>query len=458
VGDDAELKDGAERRGRRSACNKGATIEITAGLDKSHLVRIKLDYGSDGLEVDLPDQRTIVIEPSFVPAIDDSRAALVAALRAPLGPPPLRQIAGRGQKIAISVCDITRAQPREAMLRALFEEMPGIEPRDVTILIATGTHRANTSAELERMLGRDILANYDVINHDSRDESSLAYVGHTKSGAPVYLNRKWLAADIRITTGFVEPHFFAGFSGGAKMIAPGLAGLKTVLVLHDAKHIGSPKATWGVIDSNPVQDDIREIARTTGVSFSIDVTLNRDQEITGVFAGELFAEHEQACSFSRNSVMCPVDFLFDVVLTTNSGYPLDQNLYQAVKGMSAAAEIVRPGGTIVCAAECRDGLPSHGLYGELLASRTTPAALLQMINAPGFACADAWQVQVQAQILMKSRVLVKNSFITHDEIRAAHFEPVHDVGKSVSAALKAAGPEPRLCVLPRGPQTIPYVR
>jgi lactate racemase len=421
-------------------------------------MRIRLDYGSKGLEVDLPDERVTVIEPSFVPAIDNLHAALVAALRAPIGRPPLRDIVRPGQKIAISVCDITRAQPREAMLRSVFEEMPGINPDDVTVLIATGTHRTNTRAELERMLGHDILANYTVINHDSRDESSLAYVGDTKSGAPIYLNRKWLAADIRITTGFVEPHFFAGFSGGAKMVAPGLAGLKTVLVLHDAKRIGSPNATWGVIDGNPVQDDIREIARTTGVTFSIDVTLNRDQEITGVFTGELFAEHRQACLFSKKSVMCPVDSLFDVVLTTNSGYPLDQNLYQAVKGMSAAAKVIKPGGTIVCAAECRDGLPNHGSYGELLASRPTAAELLQMINAPGFSRPDAWQVQVQAQILMKSKVLVKNSFMKDHEIRAAHLEPVDDIGESVSAALNATGPEATLCVLPQGPQTIPYLR
>jgi lactate racemase len=422
------------------------------------LVRIRLDYGSEGLEVDLPDERVTVIEPTFVPAIDDPHAALVAALRAPIGRPPLRHIVRRGQKIAISVCDITRAQPREAMLRALFQEMPGINPKDVTILIATGTHRGNTRAELERMLGHDILANYTVINHDSRDQSSLAYAGLTQTGAPIYLNRHWLAADVRITAGFVEPHFFAGFSGGAKMVAPGLAGLKTVLVLHDARRIGSANATWGIIEGNPVQDDIREIARMTGVTFSIDVTLNRNQQVTGVFAGELFAEHEKACLFSKDTVMCPVDFLFDVVLTTNSGYPLDQNLYQAVKGISAAAKIIKPGATIVCAAECRDGLPNHGSYSELLASRSTPAALLEMINAPGFACADAWQVQVQARILMQSKVLVKNSFLTDHEVRAAHFEPVHDIGKSVSAALNAGGSKATLCVLPRGPQTIPYLR
>src|SRR5215468_1502317 len=408
-------------------------------------MKLRLDYGSDGLDVELPDQRTTVIEPSFLPAIEDAHAALVAALRHPIGRPPLRDIVRPGQKIAISVCDITRAQPRAAMLRALFEEMPGINPHDVTILIATGTHRTNTRAELERMLGHDIVATYPVVNHDSRDDSTLAHVGETRTGVPIFLNKKWLAADVRITTGFVEPHFFAGFSGGAKMVAPGLAGLKTVLVLHDAKRIGSPHATWGVIEGNPVQDDVREIARTTGVTFSIDVTLNRDHEITAVFAGELFAEHGQACAFSKASVMCPVDVPFDVVLTTNAGYPLDQNLYQAVKGMSAAAKVIRSGGTIVCAAECRDGLPNHGSYGQVLASRPTPAALLEMINTPGYAVPDAWQVQVQAQIQMKARVLVKNGFMSDDEIRAAHFEPVADVRRGVCDALASAGPSATLC-------------
>lgn len=420
-------------------------------------MRLTLDYGSEGLEVTLPDERVTVIEPSFLPALDNPHAALVAALRQPIGRPPLREIVRPGQKIAISVCDITRAQPREAMLKALFEEMPGHNPDDVTILVATGTHRTNTRAELERMLGHDIVARYPVVNHDSRDDASLAYLGETRAGAPIYLNKKWLAADVRITTGFVEPHFFAGFSGGAKMVAPGLAGLETVLVLHDAKRIGHANATWGVIDGNPVQDDVREIARTTGVTFSVDVTLNRNQEITAVFAGELFAEHGQACAFAKKTVMCAVDQPFDVVLTTNSGYPLDQNLYQAVKGMSAAAKVVKNGGTIVCAAECRDGLPNHGSYGEVLASQPSAEALLKMINTPGYSRPDMWQVQVQAQILMKSKVLVKNGFMSDHEIRAAHFEPVHDVAEGVVSELKARGPAATLCVLPQGPQTIPYL-
>ena len=192
-----------------------------------------------------------------------------------------------------------------------------------------------------------------MVNHDAFDEGGLEMTGRTSDGIPVLLNRHWLDADIRITLGLVEPHFFAGFSGGPKMVAPGLAGFGTTMHLHNAARIGSPRATWGITDGNPVHDSVREIATMTGVDFSLDVTINRDMRITAAYAGEMFQVHAAACEAARRTVMRPVDRPFEVVVTTNSGYPLDQNLYQAVKGMSAAAEIVREGGTIICASECR---------------------------------------------------------------------------------------------------------
>ena len=420
-------------------------------------VRIRLDYGSDGLEVDLPNERVTVIEPMARPAVPDPRATLLQAIRSPLERAPIRDIVRGGQKVAISVCDITRAQPRIEMLQSLFAEMPQVKPEDVTILIATGTHRVNTDQELERMLGRDILSRYKVINHDSRNPATLARVGTTSTGVQVYLNRQFLEADVRITTGFVEPHFFAGFSGGPKMVAPGLAGLDTVMTLHDARHIGHPSATWGITEGNPIHDDVREIARMVTLHFAIDVTLNRDQKITAAFAGDIFAEHRAACAYAKDTAMRQVPSPFDVVLTTNSGYPLDQNLYQAVKGMSAAAKIIKPGGTIVAAAECRDGLPSHGSYGAVLASAPSPQALLEMICAPGYAVPDQWQVQVQAQIQTKANVLIKTAGLGPNEIRAAHFTPIEDVSRAVEDALQQAGTGSTLCVLPQGPQTIPYL-
>jgi lactate racemase len=423
----------------------------------SRAVKVRLDYGSDGLEVDLPPGPVTVIEPVFRQADPDPHGALLAAMRAPIESPPLRALVRPGQKVAISVCDITRAQPRREMLRAIFEEIPDVPGRDITILIATGTHRINTDAELERMLGREVLDRCRVVNHDSRDDSTLERIGTTSTGVDVLLNREWRAADVRITTGFVEPHFFAGFSGGPKMVAPGLAGLATVMTLHDASRIGHPNATWGITEGNPIHDDVRAIAAMAPPTFSIDVALNREQKITAAFAGNLFAEHKRACAHVKATAMRAVPSPFDVVLTTNSGYPLDQNLYQAVKGMSAAAQIVKPGGVIVCAAECRDGLPSHGSYGEVLRSQPDPAALLAMICGRGYSRPDQWQVQVQAQIQLKARVLVKTGGLGHDDVRAAHFTPVDDVGTAVRDALASAGTAATLCVLPQGPQTIPYI-
>jgi nickel-dependent lactate racemase len=420
-------------------------------------MKLRLDYGTDGLEVDLPDERVTVIEPHPRPPAPDPHETLLRAIRSPIDSPPLREAVGAGRRIAVSVCDVTRAQPRRQTIEALLAELPGVRLEDLTILIATGTHRANTPDELERMLGSEIVRRCRIVNHDARDASTLRYVGRTSSGVPVYLNREWLDADVRITTGFVEPHFFAGFSGGPKMVAPGLAGIETVMTLHDAPRIGHPKATWGITEGNPIHDDVREIAQMVPVHFAVDVTLNREQKITAAFAGNILAEHKRACAYAKDTAMRSVPAPFDVVLTTNSGYPLDQNLYQAVKGMSAAAKIVKPAGTIVCAAECRDGLPNHGSYGQVLASQPDPARLLAMINAPGYSVPDQWQVQVQAQIQLKAQVLVKTAGLGPREIRAAHFEPVDNVEEAVREALGRAGGEATLCVLPQGPQTIPYL-
>jgi len=227
---------------------------------------------------------------------------------------------------------------------------------------------------------------------------------------------------------------------------------------HDSARIADQRATWGITEGNPIHDDVRAIAAMVPPHFSIDVALNRDQQITAVFAGNLFAEHKAACAHVKATAMRAVPEPFDVVVTTNSGYPLDQNLYQAVKGMSAAAQIVKTGGVIVCAAECRDGLPSHGSYGEVLASQPNPGALLDMIRTPGRPTRpDQWQVQVQAQVQLKAAVHVKTSGLTHDQVRAAHFTPIDDVAGTVRQVLARAGAGATLCVLPQGPQTIPYV-
>ncbi len=308
------------------------------------------------------------------------------------------------------------------------------------------------------MLGREVLSACAVVQHDAFDVARHRQVGTIPdTGTPALIEAGFVEQDVRITTGFIEPHFFAGFSGGPKMVAPGLAALQTVLDLHSAARIGHACATWGITRGNPVHDAVRAIAAQVGISFNLDVTLNREHAITNVFAGELFASHAAGCAFARQTAMAAVTASYDVVLTTNSGYPLDQNLYQSVKGMSAAAQIVKPGGSIIIASECSDGVPAHGGYRELLHQSNDPESYLRQLSEPGFSVHDQWQVQVQAQIQRKARVFVKADGLSADEIRGAWLEPTDDISRCVHARLAAAGAGARLAALPQGPQTIPYV-
>ncbi len=360
----------------------------------------------------------------------------------------------RGATVAIAVCDGTRPQPRQIVVPAILEELQTATPlENVVVLVATGTHRGNTEPELRDMLGDAVVDSVRVLNHDSRNRDALTWVGRLGADVPVWLNSQWVGADVRITTGFVEPHFFAGFSGGPKLVAPGLAGLETVLTLHDAARIGHPEARWGVTEGNPIHDDVRAIAAATGTDFALDVILTADKRIVRAFGGALLEMHRVACRAAREIAMQEVPHAFDVVVTSNSGFPLDQNLYQAVKGMSAAAQVVKPGGLIVCASECRDGFPSHGSYLSELTSASSPQELLATIASRRETVADQWQVQIQAGIQARARVVVHTSFLSDEELSAAHLEQTRDIVETVADA----GPLASICVLPEGPQTIPYL-
>jgi nickel-dependent lactate racemase len=420
-------------------------------------VQVRLSYGDDGLDIAVPDD-AVVVYPQDAPAVPDSPAALTAALRSPVSGAPLRDRIRPGQTVAISVCDGTRPQPRKLMIPAVLAELDGIiDRRDIVILVATGTHRANTEQELRSMLGDEVVDSVRIVNHDSRDKASLTWVGTLGNDVPVWLNSEWLAADIKITTGFVEPHFFAGFSGGPKMVAPGLAGLDTVLVMHDAARIAHPSATWGITDGNPVHDDVRAIAAATGVTYSLDVVLNRRKEIVAAFGGDVLQMHAAATRLARKLAMRPLAAPCDIVVTTGSGYPLDQNLYQSVKGMSAASRVISDGGMIICAAECRDGYPDHGSYRDVLRSAPTPEALLADISGRAVTVPDQWQVQIQAQIQTRARVVMHTSYLSDAELADAHLSQTSNISATVAAELRRLGPQARICVLPEGPQTIPYL-
>ena len=418
---------------------------------------VNLAYGRTGLPVEFPDDRTTVIEPTYVEGLADQVGAVREALDQPTGTAPLRALVSADQTVAISICDVTRPMPNATVLPAVLEALSHVPTSQIAIMIASGTHRATTRDELLEMLGEEIVGRNRIVVHDAFDNTELVSLGSVEGGIPVWLNRTWSKADVRITTGFVEPHFFAGFSGGPKMVAPGLAGFKTIMRLHDAEMIRSPDARWGVTEGNPIHDGVRRIAALSGVDFSIDVAINRNRQITHVAAGELFAVHRKVREVVRRTAMQSFSAPFDVVVTTNSGYPLDQNLYQTVKGMSAAAQVVKPNGVIVCASECSDGYPDHGEYLDILTRHDSADKLLTMINSPGHNRHDQWEVQVQAQIQQRAEVLLRTDGLSDAQVRSAHLTPIEDVGAATREALDRFGSDARVCVLPEGPQTIPYL-
>lgn len=398
-----------------------------------------------------------MIRAQFVPGIPDEAEALQTALRAPIASPPLGELVHPGDRVMIVHTDITRATPNDRILPVILQELEslGVARKDISLLNGLGTHRPQTEAELRAMLGDWIVENYCCLQHDCNDDQNLVSLGETAHGHPVRINRLYMESDVRILTGFIEPHFFAGFSGGPKAVLPSLAGRESVFTNHGLRMIAHPNARWGVTEGNPIWEEMREVALLTHPTFLLNVTLNMIHGITGVFAGDMMAAHTLGCAFVKENAMVKVDAPYDIVITTNSGYPLDQNLYQSVKGMQAANQIVRDGGAIVIATECEDGLPNHGLYASLLTQAGSPQDALDMISQPGFHAQDQWQVQIQAQIQQRADVYVYSNGLSDEQIKQALFSPCRDIERTVADLKEKYGS--RICVLPEGPQTIPYL-
>jgi nickel-dependent lactate racemase len=420
---------------------------------------IKLAYGRHGLKVTLPET-VDVLSPRFIPGLPDEIEALREALRNPIGSTPLAKLVKPGEKVVVVHTDITRATPNDRILPVLLEEMEmaGVARENITLLNGLGTHRPETEIELRAMLGDRIVDRYRCIQHDCNDDANLLSLGETSRGHPVRINRTYLEADVRILTGFIEPHFFAGFSGGPKAVLPSLSGAESVFTNHGLEMIADPKAAWGVLEGNPIWEEMREVALRTHPAFLLNVSLNTKHEITGIFAGDMLPAFSKGCAFVKENAMRAVDEPYDIVITTNSGYPLDQNLYQSVKGMSAANQIVRQGGSILIAAACEDGLPNHGRYAALLAEAGSPQGVIDMISKPGFCAQDQWQVQIQAQIQCRADVYVYSDGLTDEQVERALFIPCRNLEQTVSQLLEKYGSEARTCVIPEGPQVIPYLR
>ncbi len=418
-------------------------------------MRIHLQYGREGVDADIPGDVT-VLQPRFVAGLPDERAAFEDAVRHPLGTRPLAEIVRPGERVALVIPDITRPLPSHRLLPWVLEELRHVPLDQIVIVNGTGSHRVNTPDELRAMVGESVFGRVRVVNHDSHDRTTLAPAGTGLDGRQVLMNHDYVDADRRIVLGFIEPHFMAGFSGGYKAVFPGIADIQSIMRYHDARMIGHPKTTWGLTEGNPTQERIRHDGALLPVDFCINVTLNRDRAITRFFCGDVILAHDAGCRYSRETAMVACERPFPIVVTTNSGYPLDQNLYQAVKGMSAAAQVVEPGGFIAAAARCNDGFPEHGNFRTLLMDHASPEALLETILAPGFLLYDQWEAQILANIRLKARVGLMSE-IAADDVRRAHLEPLEDLSGAVAAERARLGGDVPVAVLPEGPMTIPYL-
>ena len=418
-------------------------------------MKVTLAYGKSGLSVNVPDYSTI-IEPTHLERIEDDHEAVLYALRSPSGTKPLREMVKSSDRVVIVISDITRPTPNQKLIPWIIEELPHVPLENVTIINGLGTHRDQTREEFIEMLGETVVDTVRIINHHCHEKSELAHLGTSSFSCEVYLNKEYVEADFRIVTGFIEPHFFAGFSGGPKGIMPGIAGIETILTFHNAKMIGHPLATWGILDDNPLQEMTREVNTFCKPDFLLNVALNGEKEITNVFAGELAKAHSIGCAYVKEHAMIKCDKRYDVVVTTNAGYPLDQNLYQAVKGMDAARMIVKQGGTIICAAECSEGMPDHGNFVKILKMRQSPKELLEMINDPSFQMFDQWEAQRLAMIQEWADVYVYST-LDDESVKIAMLTPTKDIEQTLSELLGKYGAEMSIAVLPLGPLTIPYV-
>jgi nickel-dependent lactate racemase len=416
---------------------------------------VELAYGQRYLPIKVPDDAT-VLRPKLVPGLPDDASAIRATLRDPIGSLPLRERVKPTDQVVILFSDITRPMPNNQVLPILLDELNHIPRENITLINAVGTHRINSPSELESMLGAEIVRNYRILQHNAWDDANLVNRGTSRQGHPLLVNRTYLDASIKILTGFVQPHIFAGYSGGPKAVLPGVAGFATIMANHSYEMLNDPRATWGITTGNPIWEEMLELALLTKPDFLLNVTANREREICAVFAGEMEQAHKIGTEYVRETAMIGFEQPFDIVITSNDGYPADLNLYQSVKGMSCAAQIVKEGGAIIMAAECRDGVPNNGQYRKLVCQAGSLAGINAMLCQPSFSEYDQWQVQLQGSVMTKAEVFV-HSELSDADVREMLFTPCHNIEATLKDLLHHYGPAARVCVLPEGAQVIPYL-
>ena len=422
-------------------------------------MRIKMDYGKTGLMVDLPNDKVIgPLEIKNATPLANQSQAISDALAHPIGSKPLAEIA-KGKKTAcILICDITRPVPNKVILPQILKtiEDAGVPRSGITILIATGLHRPNEGEELVELVGEDIANNYRVENHHGKETSEHDYLGITPKGVPVYIDSRYIRAELKITTGLIEPHLMAGYSGGRKVICPGIAGIETVKVWHGPKFLEHPNADCGIVEGNPVHEENTYIALMSGCDFIVNVCVDGNRQITWAGAGDMIKAWEAGVSFVRQVVRVAVKEPVDIVLTSCAGYPLDITWYQAVKGLIGALPILKKGGTIILVASLTEGLGSPE-FQQVLSENPDLKAFKKRILETDYFVMDQWQLEEFAKVIEKCKVKVFSKGLEHSVLSKCHVTPIDSVEQAIADSLQEYGPSARIAVIPKGPYVLACV-
>ncbi len=422
-------------------------------------MRVKLEYGRTGLTAELPDRHIVrTLQYKDAPPLADPRGDLLQVLAQPIGTPPLAELA-RGKKDAcIVICDITRPVPNELILRPMLEilEREGI-PRDkITILVATGLHRESKPAEVIEMVGEQIARDYQIVDHHGQVLGEHTYLGQSPRGVPIWIDSRYVNADLKITTGLIEPHLMAGFSGGRKLICPGIAALETIKVWHGPDFLEHPNADCGILDGNPVHEENTWIGRKTGCDFIVNVVIDTERRPLKWVAGDMEAAFLEGVAFVRGVVQDTVAEPVDIVVTSCAGYPLDTTFYQAVKGLTGALPIVKQGGTIIMCASLSEGIGSPQ-FAQLFSENSSLESFVQRILGKDYFVMDQWQLEELAKVCRKAKVKIVSDGLPAATLNKLFVEAASSVEQAVADSLAEYGPQAKMAVIPKGPYVLAQV-
>lgn len=422
-------------------------------------MRVKLEYGKTGLEVDLPSER-VVRKLGYKDAtpIADPAAAVEALLKQPIGTPPLAELARGRRDACVVISDITRPVPNELILRPVLKtlEESGIPREKILILNATGLHRPNLGDELVEMVGPWIAENYRIENHNGRALEEHADLGMSPRGVPIFIDRRYVEADLKITTGLIEPHLMAGYSGGRKLICPGLAALETVKVWHGPDFLEHPNADCGILNGNPVHEENTWIGRRAGCDFIVNVVMDDQRRPLKFVAGDMEQAFYEGVDFVRGVVRDEVARPVDIVVSCSAGYPLDTTFYQCIKGMVGALPIVKQGGTIILAASLTEGIGSPE-FAQLFRDNDTLEGFVERILGKDYFVLDQWQLEELAKVRRKARVKLVSHGLSADVLDGLFVESAPSVEAAVAASLAEYGPSAEIAVIPKGPYVLAQV-